>query len=134
VSAGLTLQVRTPEGLLVDQAVRSIVVEDQDGWFGIRPGRIDVVASIPPGLTIFRDESGEHFIASSGGLLDLRDDLCRIMLRDAEVCDELAEASDRLAEARQRRRERSETYRGVFEELEREALRRFAQRTREEAQ
>lgn len=133
MSATLTLQVRTPDGLLVDQAVRAVVAEDRDGWFGIRPGRTDMVASLPPGLTIFRDDSAERYIASSGGLLELSGGVCRVMLRDAELCDDLDEVSDRLAEARQRRKQRSETYRGVFEELEREALRRFALRTHEEA-
>ncbi len=132
MSPELTLQVRTPEGLLVDQPIRSLVVEDRDGWFGIRPGRVDVVASIPAGLTIFRDDSGETFIASSGGLLDLRGDVCRVMLHDAELSRDLDQVSNLLARARERRRERSEAYRGVFEELEREALRRFVQRTREE--
>lgn len=131
MSAALTLRVRTPDGLLVDQAVRSVLVEDHDGWFGIRPGRVDVVASIPPGLMVFRDDEGEGFVASSGGLLDLRGDVCRVMLHDAELSRELGQVSERLAEARQRRAQRSETYRGVFEDLEREALRRFVRGQRE---
>ena len=64
------LLVRSPEGLVFDGPVKAIRAEDEDGWFGVLPGRTDIVAVLPPGLLLFEDEAGDEFV-DSGGLLEL---------------------------------------------------------------
>lgn len=127
----LTLQVRSPEGLVFDGPVRALRAEDEDGWFGVLPGRMDVVAVLPPGLLLFEDAAGDGFVALSGGLLELADGRCRVMAREARLSrdvEEAAAALDALLEARRRRAGRR---RGVMQDLEREALRRLARALRE---
>jgi alternate F1F0 ATPase F1 subunit epsilon len=120
----LRLRLRTPHGLQLDQPVSSIRAEDQDGWFGIAPGRPDLVAVLPAGLLIFRDADGEGFVALGGGLLHLLRGECRVMCRDAAFTRELGQIADRIEVLVQSRRERLETHRGVLAELARESLRR----------
>ena len=85
MSDPLRLRVRTPEGLLYDDLVSSIRAEDRDGWFGILPGRRDVLATLPPGLLLFADAEGDGFVALSGGLLALRGGECRVMASEARL-------------------------------------------------
>lgn len=125
----LQLQLRTPPRLLCDRPVHAITAEDQSGWFGILPGRTDLIARLPPGLLTFRDSEGETFVALSGGLLELRDGCCRVLVQNAELSRSLDEVAGALEAALRRRRERSQRQLGVLAELEREALRRLAAST-----
>lgn len=126
----LRLQLRTPRGLVVDRAVAAVTAEDLSGWFGIAPGRADLVAVLPPGLLTFRDDHGEGFVALAGGLLDLWRGRCRVMAREALVSRNLDEIAGRLEEHFQRRSQRRRTQRSVMDELVREALRRIAEEVR----
>ncbi len=123
--SALSLQIRTPHGLLVAQAVDAITAEDRSGWFGVAPGRADLVAVLPPGLLTFRDSEGEGFVALSGGLLELRSGRCRVLAREAVVSRNLDEIADELEAHLRDRNARSETHRSVMDELVREALRRM---------
>ena len=122
----LSLELRTPNGLLVHQPVLSVTAEDNSGWFGIAPGRADLTAVLPPGLLTFRDAEGEVFVALASGLLDLRDGRCRVMAREAVVSRNLDELADQLEAHLRGRNARRDTQRGVMDELVREALRRMA--------
>ncbi|MCC6903386.1 MAG: F0F1 ATP synthase subunit epsilon [Polyangiaceae bacterium] len=122
----LRLAVRTPHGVAFDAPVSRILAEDLDGWFGIAPGRSDLVAVLPPGLLVARDGDGELFVALAGGLLNLKDDSCRVTARDATVSRDLDEISGRAEELVRARGSRRQRQAGVIDELVREALRRMA--------
>lgn len=131
MSDPLRLRVRTPEGLLYDDLVSSIRAEDRDGWFGILPGRRDVLATLPPGLLLFADAEGDGFVALSGGLLALRGGECRVMASEARLARDPVRAADAPAGSRARRRERAARRRDVMADLEREAIGRMARALRE---
>lgn len=126
----IALRLRTPAGLLLDSEVERVVAEDLDGWFGIAPGRIDLVAVLAPGLLVFRDAEGEGYVALAGGLLELRAGECRVMCRDAAVSRRLEDLADRVEALILSRRERQAAQQDVVDELVREALRRMAQEAR----
>lgn len=122
----LRLRLRTPQGLVLDRPVQAVVAEDRSGWFGIWPGRADLLAVLPPGLLVFRDTEGEGFVALSGGLLDLRAGDCRVLASHAAWSADLdAIADDLRAQARQRSSQAT-LHRGVIGDLAREAMRRLA--------
>jgi F-type H+-transporting ATPase subunit epsilon len=121
----LHLQLRTPEGVVLDQQVHAITAEDRSGWFGIRPGRTDLVAVLPPGLLVYRDEQGEGFVALAGGLLSLAGNLCRVISLEAATARDLDAIAAQVAHQERRRRQRAEVHRGVVRDLAREALRRL---------
>lgn len=124
------LRLRTPAGLLVDRPVYALTAEDLDGWFGIAPGRADLVAVLPPGLLVFRDAEGETFVALAGGLLDLRAGECRVMVREAVMSRALERVAGDVAARQRERRARGRAQRGVMFELVREAMRRMAAEAR----
>lgn len=127
----LRLRLRTPLGPLIDRPVRAIVAEDLDGWFGIRPGRRDLAAVLPPGLLTFVDQDGEGFAALSGGLLDLRDGECRVMVREAIIAQRLEDVAELVRSHIRGRRQHGEVQRDVLHDLAREALRRLAEEERQ---
>ena len=121
----IQLGIRTAVDLIFSGPVRAIRAEDRDGWFGIRPGRRDLAAVLPPGLLLFDDEKGEAFVALAGGLLDLHGEDCHVMARDAVLARELDDVEDLLASHLRLRREGPEVQRNVFDDLAKEALRRL---------
>lgn len=120
------LMIRSPSALVVDQDIFALCAEDLDGFFGLRPGRADVMAVLPAGLLVFRDQSGETFVALSGGLLYLREGVCRVAARDAVASRNLDEIASVLAMHLERRRKRKEMLRDVLADLATEAVRRLA--------
>ncbi len=118
----LTLAVRTPTGLVLDQPVDAITAEDRTGWFGVRPGRTDLVAVLPPGLLMWRDADGEGFVALSGGILELRSGRCRVLAREAVVSRDLEAVADVVDEHVRARSERSALHRGVVADLAKHVL------------
>lgn len=128
--SSIRLRLRVPTGLLLDRPVHSIVAEDLDGWFGIRPGRLDLVAVLPPGLLELRDDEGEWFVATAGGLLELRRDECRVIVSEAVVSRRLEELATDLERLEAGRRARRDRRRDVIDELATEALRRLLEEVR----
>jgi F-type H+-transporting ATPase subunit epsilon len=123
---GLLLRVRTPQGLALERPVDGVVAEDHSGWFGLRPGRLDLVAALPPGLLRWSAGEEEGFVAHSGGLLDLRGGECRVLCTDAVADDRLERIADQLAAWRRRRERQAAVHRGLAAKLAHEALRRLA--------
>jgi F-type H+-transporting ATPase subunit epsilon len=128
--SSLGLQLRTPSGLLVDRPIEALTAEDLDGWFGVRPGRADLVAVLPPGLLAFRDEEGEAFVALSGGLLHVRGGVCRVLAREAILSRDLEGIADALEAHFARRRRQHALQQDAVGDLAREALRRLAAEAR----
>lgn len=126
----LLLRVRTPSRTVLDVPVRAIRAEDRNGWFGIGPGHTELIAVLPVGLLVYRDDEGEGYVAVGGGLLHMHDEQCRVMVREALASRDLDALGPELEAYVRRRRERIERERGILDELAREALRRFAQEVR----
>ena len=121
----LRLSVRSPRGLHLDAEVDAITAEDSSGWVGVLPGRQDFVAVLPPGLLLFRDSDGEGYVAVAGGLLELRQGVCRVLAREAVVDRDLDAISARVGEMRSGVRDRGDRRRRMVDDLAREALRRL---------
>ena len=120
----LWLHIRTPTGLLHSGAVNRIRAEDLDGWFGILPGRPDIVSALPPGLLVFEDDDGEAFVANGGGTLDLRHGRCRTALRSAVLSRTPEGIGQAIVAQREATEKRSRAQHSVLDQLLAEALRR----------
>ncbi len=130
MTAPLLLRVRTPSSLIIEAPVRSIRAEDRQGWFGILPGRAEIVSVLPVGLILYQDDAGEGYIAIGGGLLHGTGFECRVMVREALTSRDLDTLGAELERYAARRRERREREREVIDELTREALLRMAEGAR----
>jgi len=123
--SSLHLGIRTAVSTVYQGSVQRIRAEDLDGWFGVRPGRWDLAAVLPPGLLLFEDDAGEAFVALAGGVLDLRQGRCRVMAREAVLARNLEEIGDLATRQARSRRLGLNAQRDVFDDLAREALRRL---------
>lgn len=66
----MNLKVILPAGVLVDQAVRKVTAEAENGSFCLLPHHIDFLAALVPGLLSFENETGaEEFVAIDEGVL-----------------------------------------------------------------
>jgi F-type H+-transporting ATPase subunit epsilon len=123
----LVLEVRTPTGLLFEGPVLSVTAEDREGWFGIRPGRAELVALMPPGFFAFRDATGEAFVAVASGVLHHRGDRCRVLVPEATMSRRLEDIADIARGHATRRESRAAQGDDAISALIRELQRRLAE-------
>ncbi len=66
----MTLTVRTPAEVLVEEPVSRIRAEADNGWFGILPKHIDFVTALVPGVLTFEPwGKPEEYLAVDHGIL-----------------------------------------------------------------
>jgi F-type H+-transporting ATPase subunit epsilon len=66
----MRLKVLLPGGVLVDEPVRKVVAEAENGWFCLLPRHIDFVAALVPGVLIFTTVAdAEGLVAIDHGML-----------------------------------------------------------------
>ncbi len=123
----LRLEMRTPAELLYTGDVQRIRAEDLDGWFGILPGRPDLLAVLPAGLLVFEDDEGEAYVANGGGVLNLERGHCRVALHSAILTRTSAGLTEALEQSHQVRERQLSTQTQVVDVLIHEALQRTTQ-------
>jgi len=69
VDEGLQVVVRTPEGCVFDERIRSLRAPSDTGQVGLRPGSEPTALLVEPGLVLAEAEGGLRFVATAGGLL-----------------------------------------------------------------
>jgi len=66
----MQLKVLTPERIEIDDAVRKVTAEGEDGAFCLLPRHLDCTTALVPGLLVYVDEQGaERFLAVDRGTL-----------------------------------------------------------------
>lgn len=86
----MRLVISEPTQVILDQkGVIRIVVESQQGSFGILPARRDCVACLVPGVLLFETDGGEQFVAVDEGLLVKTGDEVTVSVRNGAVAREL---------------------------------------------
>jgi F-type H+-transporting ATPase subunit epsilon len=85
MSGPITLRVVTPERVVLDTTVNSVVFPGLDGSTGVLKGHAPLVSALGVGELSFRDESGQEtglFVA--GGFAEVRDNTVRIVTEASE--------------------------------------------------
>ncbi len=91
-SARMYLRISLPTEVLVDDEVRKVVAEAENGSFCILPRHIDFVAALVPGILVFHDrEDNESFAALDEGLLVKCGSSVFVSTRNGVQGDDLAE-------------------------------------------
>lgn len=66
----MRLRILIPTQVLVDEEVRQVTMEAEDGSFSLLPAHIDYVAALVPGLLMYRtDEGDETMVAIDEGVV-----------------------------------------------------------------
>ena len=99
----LTLEIVTPERLVLSETVDEVVLPSVEGYMGVRPGHAPLLARLEVGEISYRTDVGERHLAVSGGFAEVLEGGVSILAETAELAEEID------LERAQRSRERAET-------------------------
>ncbi len=102
------LEIVTPERMVVSQEAASIVVPGVEGYLGILADHAPLMAELKIGeIRVIDPDGHESHIATSGGFMQVADNVVRILADTAEREEEIdiARAQESLRRAEERLRE-----------------------------
>jgi F-type H+-transporting ATPase subunit epsilon len=97
--AKLTLEVVTPNGLLVRDEVDSVQAPGSEGDFGVLPGHIPMLATLGAGEIVYRKGEDIGRIVCLFGFCEVLPDRVHIMAEGGELAAEIDVAKAELARA-----------------------------------
>jgi F-type H+-transporting ATPase subunit epsilon len=98
--ATLKLEIVTAEGTVFADDVNEVVAWGIEGQLGILPHHAPLMTMLQPGDLLIRKDNEEHYLAISGGFLEVRPDKVIIL---ADTCERAEEIDIERAEAARRR-------------------------------
>ena len=100
----LTLEIVTPDRSLVREEVDEVELPGSEGYFGVLPGHTPLLSMLKVGELWYRIGQDKHFLAVSGGFVEVLPDRVTVLAQLAERADEIdvsrAEAAKQRAEER----------------------------------
>jgi F-type H+-transporting ATPase subunit epsilon len=100
----LSLEIVTPDRLLVREEVDEIVVPGSEGYLGILPGHAALLATLKVGELWYRTGQEKHFLVIAFGFVEVLPERVTILAQIAERAQEIdvarAEAAKKRAEER----------------------------------
>ena len=122
----MRLKVLLPTEILIDEAVKKIVAEAENGSFCLLPRHIDFVAALVPGLLSFVSaEDQEEFLAVDEGILVKCGSQVTVSTRNAVLGPDLGTLKQTIEEQFQVLDERERMARSAVVKLEADFVRRF---------
>jgi len=100
--ATLRLEIVTAEGTVFADDVNEVVAWGMEGQLGILPHHAPLMTMLQPGDLLIRKDNEEHYLAISGGFLEVRPDKVIVL---ADACERAEEIDMERAEAARRRAE-----------------------------
>lgn len=85
----LTLEVVTPDGLLVRDEVDSVQAPGSEGSFGVLPGHVPMLVTLGAGEIIYRKGTETSHIACLFGFCEVLPDRVHIMAEGGERADQI---------------------------------------------
>ena len=98
------LEVVTPDKLLVDREVESVVATGVEGEFGVLAGHVPFLATLGIGELRFNQGSGTEYAAVSGGFAEVTGEKVTVLAEAAELARDID--VDRAKRARERAEQR----------------------------
>lgn len=96
----MKLEIVTAEGTVFADDVNEVVAWGIEGQLGILPHHAPLMTMLQPGDLLIRKDNEEHYLAISGGFLEVRPDKVIIL---ADACERAEEIDIERAEAARRR-------------------------------
>ena len=109
IPSHLTLEIVTPDELLIHETVDEVEIPGADGYFGVLPGHTPLLATLQVGELWYRKGSERHFLSIAFGFAEVLPDRVTILAQigeKAETIDieraetEKTRAQDALAAAK----------------------------------
>ena len=100
----ILLEVVTPDRSLIREEVDEIQLPGSEGYFGVLPGHTPLLATLKVGELWYRIGQDKHFLALTGGFVEVLPDHVTVLAQIAERAEDIdiarAEAAKRRAEER----------------------------------
>jgi F-type H+-transporting ATPase subunit epsilon len=100
----LTLEIVTPEGLLLRDEVDELIAPGSEGYFGVRPGHTPFMSALGLGELSYRKEQAWSRLTCFSGWCEVLPDKVNVLADIGERAEEID--VDRAEQALQRARER----------------------------
>jgi F-type H+-transporting ATPase subunit epsilon len=81
----MRLQIVTPDQALLDCEVEEVYAPGTNGEFGILPKHVTFLSSVETGVLRYRVAGKDEFVAISGGVTEVLDDLVTVLADSAEI-------------------------------------------------
>jgi F-type H+-transporting ATPase subunit epsilon len=99
------LSIVSPEKVLFEQEVRSLVVPGSEGYLGVLSNHAPLITALVPGKTTVIDSNDREMIAAiSGGFLEVSSNVATILADSAEFVEDID--AERARDAYQRAKKR----------------------------
>ena len=85
----LHLQIVTPERMLLDKFVTRVTIPETDGYITVLPGHAALVAELGDGDLSYEEDGRTHHVALTGGFLQLRDNVVKLLANSALLPEEI---------------------------------------------
>jgi F-type H+-transporting ATPase subunit epsilon len=77
--ADLSLEIATPDKLLVNEKVSQVEVPGKDGYMGILPGHAALISELAEGIVKYTAAGKATELKITGGFIEVRDDKVRVL-------------------------------------------------------
>lgn len=122
----MQLRIMLPTHVLLDEPVRKVVAEAEDGAFGILPRHLDFVAALVPGILSLEHEDGqEELVAVDEGTLVKQGERVRVATRNAVRGTDLADLQRTVEERFRQLDDEQKKARAALVRLQSQFMRRF---------
>ncbi len=100
----LNVEIVTPDGIVFTGEVTACTAPGVKGQFQILTGHAPFLANLQIGEIKVEKHDGSRIIATSGGFLEVKDNIISIIVESAEFADDIDVARAKEAEGRARKR------------------------------
>jgi F-type H+-transporting ATPase subunit epsilon len=96
----LSLEIVTPDKLVLTEGVDEVVMPSTEGYLGVRPGHCPLLCSLDAGEIAYTVGSQEKYLAVSGGFAEVLPDRVSILAETCEPGEEIDVERARRAQER----------------------------------
>jgi len=89
ITGKLSLEIVTPEKIVVTKEVDEVVLPGLEGEFGVLPGHIPFLAALKVGEMFYRDGDTVEHLAVSWGYVEVTGDAVKVLAETAEKATEI---------------------------------------------
>jgi F-type H+-transporting ATPase subunit epsilon len=119
----LTLEVVTPEGLLLREEVDEVIAPGALGYFGVRPGHTPFLSTLGVGELTYRQGSERGHVACFWGFCEVLPDRVNVLAEVGERAEDIDAARAELARSRAEGRMKSIKDEAGYAEAHRDYMR-----------
>lgn len=101
----MKLKIVTLSGVKFDDEAYEVVLPTADGQIGVLPGHMPLISAATNGVIMVRRQprdadTARDFFAISGGVIEIENDVLRVIVDEADHADEINEAEAQAAHER----------------------------------